>query len=81
MKVLTREIEIEEVNMFKMPVGLYEKSLPPDLSWSEYLAAAGQASFDFKSRLMRATNACPVWIDLLQRKQKKFCGNQLPTPA
>jgi L-ribulose-5-phosphate 3-epimerase len=33
--------------MLKMPVGLYEKALPPDLSWEERLAAAGQAGYDF----------------------------------
>jgi len=33
--------------MFKMPVGLYEKALPPALSWEERLAAAGQAGYDF----------------------------------
>jgi predicted hexulose-6-phosphate isomerase len=33
--------------MFKMPVGLYEKALPADLSWEERLVAAGQAGYDF----------------------------------
>jgi L-ribulose-5-phosphate 3-epimerase len=33
--------------MFKMPVGLYEKALPAELSWEERLAAAGQAGYDF----------------------------------
>ncbi|UCC53187.1 MAG: L-ribulose-5-phosphate 3-epimerase, partial [Anaerolineaceae bacterium] len=33
--------------MLKMPVGLYEKALPPELSWEERLAAAGQAGYDF----------------------------------
>jgi len=33
--------------MFKMPVGLYEKALPPALAWEERLAAAGQAGYDF----------------------------------
>jgi L-ribulose-5-phosphate 3-epimerase len=33
--------------MFKMPVGLYEKALPPALSWEERLTAAGQAGYDF----------------------------------
>ncbi len=33
--------------MFKMPVGLYEKALPPALSWEERLSAAGQAGYDF----------------------------------
>ena len=33
--------------MFKMPVGLYEKALPDDLSWEERLAATGQAGYDF----------------------------------
>ncbi len=33
--------------MFKMPVGLYEKALPPDLSWEERLEAAGQAGYDY----------------------------------
>ena len=33
--------------MFKMPVGLYEKALPPAMSWEERLAAAGQAGYDF----------------------------------
>ena len=33
--------------MFKMPVGLYEKALPPALSWEERLAAAGQAGYDY----------------------------------
>jgi L-ribulose-5-phosphate 3-epimerase len=33
--------------MFKMPVGLYEKALPPALSWEERLAAASQAGYDF----------------------------------
>ncbi len=33
--------------MFKMPIGLYEKALPPELSWEERLAAAGQAGYDF----------------------------------
>jgi L-ribulose-5-phosphate 3-epimerase len=35
------------VTMLKMPVGLYEKALPPELSWEERLAAAGQAGYDF----------------------------------
>lgn len=33
--------------MLKMPVGLYEKALPVELSWEERLAAAGQAGYDF----------------------------------
>jgi predicted hexulose-6-phosphate isomerase len=33
--------------MLKMPVGLYEKALPHELSWEERLAAAGQAGYDF----------------------------------
>ena len=33
--------------MFKMPVGLYEKALPPEMSWEERLVAAGQAGYDF----------------------------------
>lgn len=33
--------------MFKMPVGLYEKALPEDLTWEERLTAAGQAGYDF----------------------------------
>ncbi len=33
--------------MFKMPMGLYEKALPPELTWEERLAAAGQAGYDF----------------------------------
>lgn len=33
--------------MFKMPVGLYEKALPPDLTWEERLAAAGKAGYDY----------------------------------
>ena len=33
--------------MFKMPVGLYEKALPAEMSWEERLAAAGQAGYDF----------------------------------
>lgn len=30
-----------------MPIGLYEKALPAELSWEERLAAAGQAGYDF----------------------------------
>ena len=33
--------------MFKMPVGLYEKALPPELNWEARLAAAGLAGYDF----------------------------------
>ena len=33
--------------MLKMPVGLYEKALPVDLSWEERLAAAGRAGYDY----------------------------------
>ncbi len=33
--------------MFKMPVGLYEKALPDELTWEERLIAAGQAGYDF----------------------------------
>lgn len=33
--------------MFKMPVGLYEKALPPSLTWEERLEAAGRAGYDF----------------------------------
>jgi L-ribulose-5-phosphate 3-epimerase len=33
--------------MLKMPVGLYEKALPVELSWEERLAAAGQAGYDY----------------------------------
>jgi L-ribulose-5-phosphate 3-epimerase UlaE len=29
--------------MFKMPIGLYEKALPSELSWEKHLTAAGQA--------------------------------------
>ena len=36
-----------EIAMLKMPVGLYEKALPPELSWEERLAAAGRAGYDF----------------------------------
>jgi L-ribulose-5-phosphate 3-epimerase len=36
-----------ENSMLKMPVGLYEKALPVELSWEERLAAAGQAGYDF----------------------------------
>lgn len=32
--------------MLKMPISLYEKALPPELSWEERLMAAGQAGFD-----------------------------------
>ena len=38
---------IGENELFKMPVGLYEKALPDALSWEERLAAAGQAGYDF----------------------------------
>ena len=33
--------------MLKMPVGLYEKALPAELSWEERLAAAGEAGYDY----------------------------------
>jgi predicted hexulose-6-phosphate isomerase len=33
--------------MLKMPVGLYEKALPAELSWEERLAAAGRAGYDY----------------------------------
>jgi L-ribulose-5-phosphate 3-epimerase len=33
--------------MFKMPIGLYEKALPDEMSWEERLTAAGQAGYDF----------------------------------
>ena len=33
--------------MFKMPVGLYEKALPAELSWEQRLVAAGRAGYDF----------------------------------
>jgi len=33
--------------MFKIPVGLYEKALPPALGWEERLVTAGQAGYDF----------------------------------
>jgi L-ribulose-5-phosphate 3-epimerase len=33
--------------MFKMPVGLYEKALPAELSWEQRLVAAGTAGYDF----------------------------------
>ena len=33
--------------MFKMPIGLYEKALPAELSWEQRLAAAGHAGYDF----------------------------------
>jgi L-ribulose-5-phosphate 3-epimerase len=33
--------------MLKMPVGLYEKALPVQLSWEDRLAAAGQAGYDY----------------------------------
>jgi L-ribulose-5-phosphate 3-epimerase len=33
--------------MYKMPIGLYEKALPPEMSWEERLAAAGEAGYDF----------------------------------
>jgi predicted hexulose-6-phosphate isomerase len=33
--------------MLRMPVGLYEKALPPELSWEERLAAAGEAGYDY----------------------------------
>ncbi len=33
--------------MLRMPVGLYEKALPAELSWEERLAAAGQAGYDY----------------------------------
>jgi L-ribulose-5-phosphate 3-epimerase len=33
--------------MLKMPVGLYEKALPDELSWEERLATAGRAGYDF----------------------------------
>jgi L-ribulose-5-phosphate 3-epimerase len=33
--------------MYKMPIGLYEKALPPELSWEERLAAAGMAGYEF----------------------------------
>jgi L-ribulose-5-phosphate 3-epimerase len=33
--------------IFEMPVGLYEKALPASLSWEERLVAAGQAGYDF----------------------------------
>jgi L-ribulose-5-phosphate 3-epimerase len=32
---------------FAMPVGLYEKALPADLSWEERLSAAARAGYDF----------------------------------
>jgi L-ribulose-5-phosphate 3-epimerase len=33
--------------VFKMPIGLYEKALPAELSWEERLEAAGQAGYDY----------------------------------
>ena len=47
MEVLPRDISVGEATMFKMPVGLYEKALPADLSWEERLATAGKIGFDF----------------------------------
>ena len=32
---------------FAMPVGLYEKALPADLSWEERLRTAAEAGYDF----------------------------------
>ena len=63
MEVLTREIEVEEVNMFKVPVGRYEKSLPPDMSWSEHLATAGQAGYDFVEISIDESNECLSCLD------------------
>jgi L-ribulose-5-phosphate 3-epimerase UlaE len=40
-------INTGDISMFKMPIGLYEKALPAELSWEERLAAAGQAGYDF----------------------------------
>ena len=42
-----RLMVIGEKGMLKMPIGLYEKALPAELSWEERLAAAGQAGYDF----------------------------------
>ena len=33
--------------MFKMPIGLYEKAPPDELSREEHLATAGRAGYDF----------------------------------
>jgi len=33
--------------MLMMPIGLYEKALPAELSWGERLAAAGKAGYDY----------------------------------
>ena len=43
MEVQTREMPVEVAAMFKMPVDLYEKVLPAELSWEKRLIAAGQA--------------------------------------
>ena len=40
-------IRIGMNEMFKMPIGLYEKALPEALSWEERLGAAAQAGYDF----------------------------------
>jgi hypothetical protein len=47
MKDLPREISVGEVTMFKMPIGLFEKALPDELSWEERLTAVDQAGYDF----------------------------------
>ena len=54
---------MRDIAVFKMPVGLYEKALPPALAWEERLAAAGQAGYDFIEISIDESDECLARLD------------------
>ena len=66
--------------MFKMPVGLYEKALPDELSWEERLEAAGRAGYDFVEISIDESDERLARLDWTPGNGQQ-CEMPLPTPV
>lgn len=59
--------------MLKMPIGLYEKALPVELTWEERLAAAGRAGYDFVEISIDESDARLSRLDWTSSERTALC--------
>jgi len=63
---------------FVMPVGLYEKALPADLSWEARLTTAAKAGYDFMDISVDESDARLARLDWPASDARR-CAAPLPT--
>ena len=64
--------------MRRNPLGIYEKALPPGLSWPERLAVAKACGFDFVEISIDETDTRLARLDWVRRA---WCGAGRPETA